>query len=66
MDVRIEPDTHLERRNRPDAGRQFRGVQVAVRSRNIGPADLPGGIAAQGNDVADAGVPVILDRKSVV
>ena len=59
MHVRIEADADLEVADRPDAGGQFGGVGVAVGARRVGAADLARRIAAQGHDVADAGVPVV-------
>ena len=62
MDLRIEADRDLERGDAADAGGELGGVGVAVGAGGIDAADLARRVAAQGDDVADAGVPVVLDH----
>ena len=62
VDLRIDTDADLEGRNLTDAGGEFGGVLIAVGARNIGPAQRPRWIAAQGHNVPDAGGPVVANH----
>ena len=61
--VRIEAHGDLERGDGRDPGCELGGVGVAVGPGNIGAADLAGRIAAQGDDMPDARVPIVLDHR---